>query len=362
MLINSIELKNFRCFEDLKLSLNHRAIIIHGNNGRGKTTLVEAIYYLCYFRSFRSRLPDILIREGSNHFFIKGTFQTDLISTVIQIGYAAKKKSIKINDKPLSSYRDVLNLYRVVIFTNDDIDLIKEGPQGRRQFIDQVVMLNNISTASIYQEYNKILKQRNASLEQKSSREMYVIWFEKLYDLSQKIIRLRIDMLQQLESMSKKLIDEYFNGAFTIDLKYKSDLEKFSMRTYEEFLELHPDLFQKEYIMKRSLFGAHLDDIVFYFQETQARSYSSRGQQKIALFLIKMSQVKLLREQEFISLLIFDDFISDFDIERIKSIISIISKLDNQLIFTSPYYNDFLKQLLEPLLPFEIALEQSLLI
>lgn len=357
MFIKDIELKNFRCFEDQKLSLDHKAIIIHGNNGKGKTTIVEAIYYLCYFKSFRSRYPDVLVRDGEKHFFLKGTFQKDEITTAIQIGYASKKKSIKINEKPLSSYRDVLDLYRVVVFTNDDIDLIKEGPKGRRQFLDQVIMLDDISTAAIYQEYNKILKQRNASLEHRGSKEMYMIWLQKLYELSQKIIRLRIDMLARLEVKAKSLIGRHFEGKFTICMKYKSALEPFLDQSYAQFFDSQQDLYHKETIMKRSLFGAHLDDVVFYFQEAKARSYSSRGQQKILLFLAKMSQVSLLQEKGFVSLLVFDDFISDFDVERIESIISIISTLENQLIFTSPYYNSFLKNLLKPLFPFEILLQ-----
>jgi DNA replication and repair protein RecF len=357
MFIKDIELKNFRCFEDQKLSLDHKAIIIHGNNGKGKTTLVEAIYYLCYFKSFRSRYPDVLVRDGEKHFFLKGTLQKDEISTAVQIGYASKKKIIKVNEKPLSSYRDILDLYRVVVFTNDDIDLIKEGPKGRRQFLDQVIMLDDISTAATYQEYNRILKQRNASLEHKGSQEMYMIWLQKLYELSQKIIRLRIDMLKRLEEKAKALIGKHFDGKFTICMKYKSALEPFLDKTYQEFFDSQRDLYQKETIMRRSLFGAHLDDVVFYFQESKARSYSSRGQQKILLFLAKMSQVSLLQEKGFMSLLIFDDFISDFDVERIESIISIISSLDNQLIFTSPYYNSFLEKLLQPLLPFEILLK-----
>ena len=91
MFIKEIELQNFRCFENQKLSLNHKVSIIHGNNGKGKTTIVEAIYYLCYFKSFRSRYPEVLVRDGQKHFFLKGAFQKDEVSTDIQVGYASKK-------------------------------------------------------------------------------------------------------------------------------------------------------------------------------------------------------------------------------------------------------------------------------
>ena len=120
------------------------------------------------------------------------------------------KKMVKVNEKSLSSYKEVLDLYRVVIFTNDDIDLIKEGPKGRRQFLDQIIMLDNMSTAEIYQQYNKILKQRNASLEYKHSLDMYMVWFQKLYELSLKIVSLRLEMLQKLEVASKKAYRKAF--------------------------------------------------------------------------------------------------------------------------------------------------------
>ena len=139
-------------------------------------------------------------------------------------------------------------------------------------------------------------------------------------------------------------------------MKYKSALELFLEKDYEQFFSENQDLYQKELIMKRSLFGAHLDDVIFYFQDVKARFYSSRGQQKILLFLAKMGQVELLKDQGFLPVLIFDDFISDFDLSRLESIISIIAELENQLIFTSPYYNDFLQKLLKPLIPFEIFL------
>lgn len=357
MFIKEIELQNFRCFENQKLTLDHKTIIVHGSNGIGKTTLVEAIYYLCYFKSFRSRYPDLLVRDGEKHFFLKGAFQKDDVSTTIQIGYASKKKMIKVNDKTLSSYRDVLDLYRVVIFTNDDIDLIREGPKGRRQFLDQVIMLDNLQTAGVYQEFNKILKQRNASLEQKHSQEMYMVWFQKLYELSQKIIELRINMLNRLETEMKVLIKKYFENKLTISMKYKSNLYDSAELSYEQFFERNHDLYQKELIMKRSLFGAHLDDIIFFFEDVKAKSHSSRGQQKLLLFLVKMAQVSLLKKQGFNSLLIFDDFISDFDMSKLNTLISMVLELENQLIFTSPYYNNFLKSLLQPLIPFEIFLK-----
>ena len=144
MFLQELHIKQFRCFEDKKIVFSKPITLITGDNGMGKTSIMESIYYLSYFKSFRTHTPVELIHTSAESFFLKGLFlQTNLIPLeeesqhTIQIGYSHKKKSMKFDEKLITSYKEILSFFQVVTITEDDIDLIKGTPLARRAFIDQ---------------------------------------------------------------------------------------------------------------------------------------------------------------------------------------------------------------------------------
>src|SRR5690349_8885573 len=145
--VTHIQIKDFRCFESLTLSFEGPIILIEGDNGSGKTSLLEALYYGCYLRSFRTSSPKELIRFGSNSFFVKMAVRNQLNAQTfghdIQVGFSRGKRVVKVDQKPIASYKELMDHYRIISLTDDDMQLVKGAPQERRSFIDQAVLLND---------------------------------------------------------------------------------------------------------------------------------------------------------------------------------------------------------------------------
>ena len=141
LFLERVHIKNFRCFSDIDLAFTSPIVLIQGLNGSGKTSLLEALYYVCYLRSFRTHLPKEMLQFEHSNFFIKVIFRDQNFTHEIQAGFSNAKRLVKIDNKAISSYKELMNYYRVIGLTEDDMFLIKGGPQERRVFIDQLLLL-----------------------------------------------------------------------------------------------------------------------------------------------------------------------------------------------------------------------------
>ncbi len=343
MFLEELQLQQFRCFADKKLQFSAPVTLITGDNGVGKTSIIEAIYYLSYFKSFRSHVVSDLMHAGTDAFFLKGVFRTEQLTEqhAIQVGYAGKRKSIKFNQKPVTSYKEILSIFQVVTLTEDDIDLVKGYPAGRRAFIDQAVLLAHPEALSLYREFKQILQQRNAFLERNYHSfdfSEFDIWTQKLIEVTSKIQSFRQNIMIQIENMVNSLIHQFFDDIYEISLLYEP---KATLVT--GFVE---SLIGQERMLKRSLFGAHLDDLIIQIRGQKAQIFASRGQQKLISLLCKLSLVLIQPKGQEKPLLLIDDFISDFDKTRLQNLINFLISCQNQIIITAPFFDSSLQDLL----------------
>lgn len=342
MFLQELELQHFRCFEDKKLIFNAPITVITGNNGAGKTSIVEAIYYLSYFKSFRSHVISELMQSGGDSFFLRGQFliQDLMEQHTIQIGYSQKKKSIKFDQKQITSHKDILSLFQIVTLTEDDSDLIKGYPAGRRAFIDQAVLLANPEFLDLYREFKQVLQHRNVLLERYNNKDKleFEIWTKKLWQISVQIQRYRQIMMAQIEQLVNQLIDQFFDGVYEISITYDSKIMLID-ETLDVFMLKIGAIFYQEIAWKRSLFGVHLDDLVFQIRGKKARIFASRGQQKLISLLCKLALTRIDSSNQAKPLLLIDDFISDFDQIRLKNLIQFFTICKNQIIITAPFYD-----------------------
>lgn len=346
MRLEKIELKNFRCFTKATFDLAHDIVIIYGNNGSGKTTIIEAIHYLCYLSSFRSRLPGEMVNFENDSFFIKGLVRQNETETHdIQVGFSGKKKVAKINQTSISSYKELFQYYQVVTVTIDDIELIQGSPILRRNFIDHVVLLENPDYMELLKRYKKIVLQRNAMFLKPFTHESYVIWTQQLWECTRKIQEKRIEALDRLSKKVARLLCDFFDSTYTLDIVY-SYKHIVPHETFESFLERKKSIIAYESLTKRSDFGAHLDDFTLQFCKKKLKSYGSRGQQKLLVLLIKIAQILDLHDKNIHPVFVLDDFITDFDAQRLQSIMSLLTTLNCQLIITCPIREKLLEQLL----------------
>ncbi|MDP3788030.1 MAG: DNA replication and repair protein RecF [Candidatus Chromulinivorax sp.] len=346
MRLEKIELKNFRCFTKATFDFSTDIIIIYGNNGSGKTTIIEALHYLCYLSSFRSRLPGEIAEFESDSFFIKGTVAQDNHEQVeIQVGYSKKQKIAKIGQSPISSYKELFPYYQVVTLTVDDLELIQGSPIIRRNFIDQAILLANPEFMEPLKRLKQILQQRNALLQKPFSYESYVIWTKQLWEQSKMIQEMRLTALDRLNKKISQLLIDFFDPTYTLDISY-SYKHMIPNESFESFLERKKGLVAYESMTKRSDFGAHLDDFTLQFCSKKLKSFGSRGQQKLLVLLIKVAQILNLQEMKNNPIFLLDDFVTDFDKQRLENILTLLLTLKCQLIISSPIREKLLEELL----------------
>lgn len=344
--IKKIELKHFRCFQTITLDLSSSLILLEGGNGAGKTSLLEALYYGCYLRSFRTHIPRELSQFGTKDFFIRIDFDASFSGQQsehdIQIGFAAGKRLVKIDRKAIASYKELMDYYRIVSLTEDDLELIKGSPEIRRSYIDQVILLYDPLYAADIRALKAVAHNRNIFLLSRStSEDMYDVLTQQLWQKSVVVRKRRQEMLEQLKvQLDHCLATGFAQENLSISLTYKPKLGHFDDLILLQ--EAYPHLKEQEMRQGRSLFGAHLDDIHLLFQDKQSRMYASRGQQKLAVLLLRIAQVQLLCLHKGAPVVLLDDFMTDFDQERAQALLNLLESLDCQLIFTSPNTQSYL--------------------
>ncbi len=330
MFLKAVQLKNFRCFSNKYLEFDAPVTLITGANGSGKTSILEALHYACYLKSFKAHSPKELMAIGTDSFFIKMEIESSIGNKdTVQIGFSENKKLIKLNNKAVTSFKEHFLTYTATTLTEDDVLLTKGPPELRRSFLDQFLVLQNPEYAHNLKSLKNIVINRN-SLFTKNIRDerLYQLWTEQLIQISQQIRNIRVFALSNLIENSQESALKF---GYKIDFNYISSDAKYKDNRQA-----------KEYILKRSLFGAHLDDydIGFGSQANNLKSmkiYGSRGQQKLILILLKLAQLKILSSIYTRTTFLLDDFMTDFDDNVLSSILSLLTSNHSQLIFTAPH-------------------------
>lgn len=338
MKVTSLTLTDFRCFGQRTFTFDAPFVCIEGPNGSGKSSIVEALHYGCYFKSPRtSSVRDMIAFEREAFCVsIEGCSANEDLWN-LTIGCSGNRRRIRLNNTPVTSFKDLYPSYRALSLSEDDLLIIKGSPEVRRSFLDTALLLHDPSYGILLKKYKSILDQRNALLSRGiRDQESFTIWSEQLFAITQSIQVERKKFLILLQ----ETVHQVWQTDLAQTLSYKTPFGwEYSTRRYrmteqfDEFCAYNGLLFKQEWIMGHSLFGAHTDDIIVNFEERASRAFASRGQQKLLLFLIKMAQFKLLGQP---AIILIDDFLTDFDAQRIQSIVDMLVKVDAQVFLTTP--------------------------
>ena len=332
MLISDIELQNFRNYDYAKIKLNPNINIFYGDNAQGKTNIIESIFISAFGKSFRTSKEKEMITKGKDfsNIIINYNNQSRDGNIKIQI---SNKKNILLNGIKLKKLSELLGNVIVVLFTPDDINILKNGPANRRRFLD--MMIGQIKPNYVYNlnMYLKTLEQRNNYLKQIGeskiiNEDLFDIWDEKLAEYGLKVSSYRQDFINKIQNIIKKIHKEITENKENIDIEYISDsLDR------DKLLALYKERRKLDIIKGYTTKGVQRDDFMIYINGEPVNIYGSQGQHRTAILSLKLCELEIIKEEIGENpVLLLDDFMSELDEKRIRNFLNHIK--NTQVIIT----------------------------
>ena len=331
MIIKKIKLVNFRNYDELELELSEGINIFYGNNAQGKTNIIESIFLSAIGKSFRTNKDNEIIKIGEN----KSTVIVDYVDSnregSIKIDISDKKK-VEVNGIPIKRLSEILGKIYIVLFTPDDINILKGAPANRRKFLN--IMISQLRPAYMHtlNEYLNTLNQRNAYLKQikieNKPEEMLDIWDSKLVELGTKIYLYRSEFIEKISKKLQGIHSKITNEKEKIEICYNS-----ICRDKEEYINILKNNRKIDIIRGNTNYGIHRDDFIIKINNNEISSFGSQGQHRTAILSLKISELQIIYDEvgEY-PILLLDDFMSELDNERRINLLENIN--NNQVIIT----------------------------
>ncbi len=351
MYVTNVQLKNFRNYQNGNINFGKEVNILYGNNAQGKTNILESIYAFTMGKSYRTNKDSEMILFDKDFSNIKISFINENgINHGEIILSSDKKKRIKINEVPINKIGELMGFFNAVIFSPEDLNLIKEGPVQRRKFINVCISQLRPNYFYYLQQYIKILNQRNNLLKSlnfnKSLIDTLPIWDEKLIDCGSRIISSRLIFIEKIRDISKEIHKNITRDKEKLKIEYKTNIGIHDDNSKD--IEHIKEIFKKKLERNRqreinygmTLIGPHRDDMNFYINDIQVKKYGSQGQQRTVVLSLKMAEMELIKEElgEY-PVLLLDDIMSELDKNRQDYIMNNI--MNRQVIITCTEINGF---------------------
>ncbi len=324
MFIKHIKLINFRNYKKQDIDLSEDINIFFGDNAQGKTNILEAIFICALGKSFRTKKEKELINLNEKDAILEVEFKKQDREGKIKIELN-DKKTIYMNDIKQNKLSDILGNLNIVMFSPDDIEILKSGPAKRRRFLN--VMISQIRPKYLYNlnMYLKTLEQRNYYLRQikieNKNPEMLEIWDEKLAEYSEQVYLYRNEFIEKIKNKIQSIHKNITEEKEDIKIKYISDCE--NKEKYKEELKKQREIdIQKGYTTK----GIHRDDFYIFINGKQVNVYGSQGQNRTVILSLKLTELEIMKEEigEY-PVLLLDDFMSELDKKRRENFLKYIS-------------------------------------
>ena len=326
MYLEKLSLVHFKNYAEAELHFSPKVNCFTGNNGMGKTNLLDAIYYLSFCKSFFNPIDSQNIRYEQGFFVIQGSFEKEGVKDELHCGVKRnQKKQFKRNKKEYERLSEHIGIYPLVMISPSDSELIVGGSEYRRKFIDSIISQYD----KIYLEkliaYNHVLAQRNALLKQFKMSNSFdsvtlELWDEQLILHGDGILKKRIEFLEEFTPLFTKNFEYITNLKETVELKYELSIRDKDYRT-----ALMTAL-AKDRALEHTSVGIHRDDIDFILNGTSLKKFASQGQQKSYLLALKLAQFEFIKKiKNTAPLLLLDDVYDKLDEHRFKKLVSLVS-------------------------------------
>lgn len=332
MIIEKMELSNFRNYKDLQINFDQRTNILYGKNAQGKTNLLEAVYLSATTRSHKLAKDREMIKIGEDEGHIRSHILKDNGEYRIDIHLRpGRAKGIAVNRVPQKKASDIFGIVQVIFFSPEDLDIVKRGPDMRRRFLDMElcqidkIYLNDLTL------YKKTLNQRNRLLHDidrdRSLLSTLSVWDEKLIQYGKKIINRRRRFIDELSIIVSEKYGKLSGNTEILGISYNENVseEEYSKRLEQKRAE--------DLRMRQTTVGPHRDDIGFTISGMDARKFASQGQQRSCALSLKLSEIDIMEKHTGNKpILLLDDVLSELDTDRQRELLSGLS--DVQTIIT----------------------------
>jgi DNA replication and repair protein RecF len=347
MYLKKLALTNFKNYELNELQFSPKINCFVGNNGVGKTNILDAIHYLSLTKSFFNNIDSVSIRHGEDYFIIQGTFvrgeEEDLIYCAFQ---KQKQKILKRNGKEYHKLSDHVGRYPVVMISPADSSLITEGSEDRRKFMNKIISQYNAEYLDSVLRYSKALQQRNKLLKDIKSTgnadpDTISIWDAQLVKYGNYVYSEREILVNELIPVFQEYYSLISSGKESVKLVYKSHLSE------GNFDEALINSIIKDRYLEYTTIGIHKDDLLLEMDNFSVKSLGSQGQQKSYLVALKLAKFDFIkRKAGFSPILLLDDIFDKFDAERVGQIIELVSNKRFGQIFITDTHQDRLQDIL----------------
>lgn len=349
MFFKSVELKNYRNYDLLKLKFTPTINIIVGKNGQGKTNILESLYYTGHLKSHRVSDDTILIKNSKKNFKILSKIQKNEFLDEIKIENTEYSRKIYLNNDEITKKSEYLELVNIILFEPSNLELIKGAPNIRREFLNDAIININHSYYNILNDYNKLLKMRNEYLKSRRNDKEYLEVLDKYFiDKAMLIYQMRNKYINKIN----EFITNIFRDIMNIDnlkIQYKSFynilLEQENPKEYfKNFLQ---ENYEKEKNIGLTSEGPHKDDFVFLTNQINLKEYGSQGQQRAGVISLKFAEAEIIKKyKKTLPVLLLDDVFSELDGIRKNNLLKYLSS-GSQVILTTTDINKISKKLID---------------
>ena len=333
MEIASLKLINFRNFNNLELNFSNKRNIIIGNNGEGKTNILESMFVLSLTKSFRTNDDINLIKKDKEFYKIEGNVKSTFINNY-KIIYQNGEKTVKINNNKINRFSDYISNINIILFSLNDLKLIKDTPSTRRKLMNLEISDLDNNYIKYLNLYNKILKQRNNFIRKNNNKknlDYLSIIDEKLVFYGMKIMSLRKNFINDINLIINDIFVK-LGGTIDLNIQYKSD---YLNLTEDKIREIYKNNINRDIVLGSTQFGIHKDDFIFYSENQEYKDYASDGQQKMAIIAYKLAEMEIFKNKNgTYPILMLDDLFSELDIKKIENILNYID-MDIQTFITT---------------------------
>ena len=343
MKITKLKLVNFRNYSNITINFGEKMNIFIGENAQGKTNILESIVILALTKSHRNGINPNIIMFNKNKTKIKGSIVRDKLTNTLEFEQEEDKKKLFINNNRIIKVSDYISNLNVIIFTPDDLDIVKGSPAVRRNLLNIELSQMSSNYLNTLNEYNKILKLRNEYLKilytnSIADKNYLDILTNKLIDKAIIIYKMRNDYINQINNYIS-LIYNKISVLSDLSIKYvpNIDIDNYDEDNIRKILikEMNSN-YSKDMRYGMTNIGPHRDDFMFLLDDKDLKYFGSQGQQRLSVLSFKLSEINIFKEYtKYMPVLLLDDIFSEFDIKKRNKLLKYIDSIDIQSIITT---------------------------